>query len=130
MSSDRQPPLSLVRHLVVGNLDKPLFELIDGTLACLVRGLDARAAFYGKIHDSTRSQPHRGLPMRQQLGIVSYLGVSLRTATGEVFGTLAVLGEGPRIFTDADQDLLLVVAGLLESRLRPDAQRANGQSRT
>lgn len=68
--------------------------------------------------------------MRQQLGIVSYLGVSLRTATGEVFGTLAVLGEGPRIFTDADQDLLLVVAGLLESRLRPDAQRANGQSRT
>ncbi|TMD64411.1 MAG: HAMP domain-containing histidine kinase [Chloroflexi bacterium] len=174
MSSDRQPPLSLVRHLVVGNLDKPLFELIDGTLACLVRGLDARAAFYGKIHDNTleilaaevesgpaiapglrlpldatfmaaedetaatitnirdatRSQPHRGLPMRQQLGIVSYLGVSLRTATGEVFGTLAVLGEGPRIFTDADQDLLLVVAGLLESRLRPDAQRANGQSRT
>ena len=174
MSSDRQPPLSLVRHLVVGNLDKPLFELIDGTLACLVRGLDARAAFYGKIHDNTleilaaevesgpaiapglrlpldatfmaaedetaatitnirdatRSQPHRGLPMRQQLGIVSYLGVSLRTATGEVFGTLAVLGAGPRIFTDADQDLLLVVAGLLESRLRPDAQRANGQSRT
>ena len=174
MSSDRQPPLSLVRHLVVGNLDKPLFELIDGTLACLVRGLDARAAFYGKIHDNTleilaaevesgpaiapglrlpldatfmaaedetaatitnirdatRSQPHRGLPMRQQLGIVSYLGVSLRTATGEVFGTLAVLGEGPRIFTDADQDLLLVVAGLFESRLRPDAQRANGQSRT
>ena len=53
MSSDRQPPLSLVRHLVVGNLDKPLFELIDGTLACLVRGLDARAAFYGKIHDNT-----------------------------------------------------------------------------
>ena len=174
MSSDRQPPLSLVRHLVVGNLDKPLFELIDRALACLIQGLGARAAFYGKIdgntleilaaqvesgpaiepgfrmpleatfaaveedaqggitniRDATRSQPHKSLPMRQRLGIVSYLGAPLRNGRREVIGTLAVLGEGPRTFTDADQDLLLVVAGLLASRLRPEAPPANGQSRT
>lgn len=174
MSSDRQPPLSLVRRLVVGNLDRPLFELIDRALTCLMQGLDGRAAFYGKVDDdtleilaaqvesgpaiepglrmpldgtfaaaeeeaeggitnigdATKSQPHKSLPMRQRLGIVSYLGAPLRTAAGEVIGTLAVLGKGPRIFTDADQDLLMVVAGLLAVRLRPDAPTANGHSRT
>jgi signal transduction histidine kinase len=174
MSSDRQPPLSLVRHLVVGSLAKPQFELIDGALTCLVHGLDARAAFYAKIdentleimaarvesgpaiepgfrmplegtftaaeaesdggvtniRDATRSQPHKGLPIRQRLGIVSYLGAPLRSASGDVFGTLAVLGKGPRTFTDADQDLLLVVAGLLGARLQPQTNAANGQART
>ena len=174
MSSDRPPSLSLVRHLVVGNLDKPLFELIDRALACLIQGLAGRAAFYGKIEDNTleilaaqveagpviepgvrlpldgtfagaeeeaqggitnirdatKSQPHKSLPMRHQLGIVSYLGAPLRTAGGEVIGTLAVLGNGPRDFTDADQDLLMVVAGLLEPRLRPNPRAVNGHSRT
>jgi signal transduction histidine kinase len=174
MSSDRRPPLSLVRHLVVGSLAKPHFELIDGALTCLVQGLDARAAFYAKIdentleimaaqvesgpaiepgfrmplegtfsaaegesdggvtniRDATKSQPHKGLPIRQQLGIVSYLGAPLRSAAGDVFGTLAVLGKGPRVFSDADQDLLLVVAGLLAARLQPQTNAANGQART
>jgi signal transduction histidine kinase len=174
MSPDRQPPLSLIRNLVVGNLDRPLFELIDQALTCLVRGLDARAAFYGKvdentleilaarvdsgpaieaglrlpleatfagagdetaggitnIRDASKSPSFKSLPMRQRLGIVSYLGTPLRSATGETYGTLAVLGTGPRSFTDADQDLLLVVAGLLGSRLRPEAPAGNGQPRT
>src|ERR1700687_877698 len=39
----RQPPLSLVRRLVVANLDKPVLEVIDSALGCLVEGLDARA---------------------------------------------------------------------------------------
>jgi len=174
MSSDPPPSLNLVRHLVVGNLDKPLFELIDRALACLIQGLAGRAAFYGKIEDNTleilaaqveggpaiepglrlpldgtfagaeeeaeggitnirdatKSQLHKSLPMRQQLGIISYLGAPLRTAGGEVIGTLAVLGNGPRVFTDADQDLLLVVAGMLEPRLRPNTPAANGHSRT
>ncbi|HEV3097038.1 MAG TPA: GAF domain-containing sensor histidine kinase [Candidatus Dormibacteraeota bacterium] len=173
MSSDRQPPLNLVRQLVVGNLDKPLFELLDRALACLMQGLDARAALYGKvdentleilaaqvqsgpsiepglrmpleatfalleedalggitnIRDATKSQPHKSLPMRRQLGIVSYLGAPLRNARGELIGTLAVIGKGARTFTDADQDLLLVVAGLLAPRLRPEAPPANGQGR-
>src|SRR2546423_12199377 len=49
MSSDRQPPLSLVRHLVVVNLARPLPELIDQALTCLNQALDARAAFYARI---------------------------------------------------------------------------------
>src|SRR5947209_19729369 len=53
MSPDRQSPLSLVRHLVVANLDKPLPEVIDRALDCLVEALDGRAAFLGKIDDET-----------------------------------------------------------------------------
>ena len=49
MSPDRQPPLSLVRRLVVANLDKPVLDVIDSALRCLVEGLDGRAAFLGKI---------------------------------------------------------------------------------
>ena len=174
MSPDRQSPLSLVRHLVVANLDKPLPEVIDRALDCLVQALDGRAAFLGKIddraleimaavvesgpaiepglrlpleatfsaveeegdggvvnvRDAGKRQPFRSLPMRQQLGIVSYLGTSWRGDTGDVSGTLAVLGKGARIFTAEDQDLLLVVAGLLGPRLQPEAAPSNGQSRT
>src|SRR5256884_5893600 len=49
MSSDRQPPLSLVRHLVVVNSGRPFPELIDQALSCLNQALDARAAFYARI---------------------------------------------------------------------------------
>jgi two-component system, OmpR family, sensor histidine kinase SenX3 len=68
--------------------------------------------------------------MRQRLGIVSYLGTALQGPTGELTGTIAVLGKGARVFTDADQDLLLVVSGLLTSRLRPRETSNNGQPRT
>jgi len=51
MSPARQPPLSLVRRLVVANLNRPATDVIDGALACLVEALDARAAFLGKIDD-------------------------------------------------------------------------------
>jgi hypothetical protein len=33
MSSDRQPHLSLVRRLVVANLDKPVLDIIDAARA-------------------------------------------------------------------------------------------------
>src|SRR2546428_12890740 len=49
MSSDRQPPLTLFRHLVVVNLARPLPELTDQALTCLNQALDARAAFYARI---------------------------------------------------------------------------------
>ena len=41
-----------------------------------------------------------------------------------------MLGKGPRVFTQDDQDLLLVVAGLLAPRLLDQAMPANSQSRT
>src|SRR5437588_10919288 len=53
MSPDPQSPLRVVRRLVVANLDRPLPDLIDHALACLVQALDGRAAFLGKIDDDT-----------------------------------------------------------------------------
>src|SRR5216683_4213342 len=53
MSPDRQSPLSVVRRLVVANLDRPLPDLVDHALTCLVQALDGRAAFLGKIDDET-----------------------------------------------------------------------------
>ncbi len=67
--------------------------------------------------------------MRQRLGVVSYLGTSLHGPAGEVNGTLAVLGKGPRTYTAEEQDLLLVVAGLLAPRLQPGPKPLNGQTR-
>src|SRR6202022_2380422 len=54
----------------------------------------------------------------------------LRNAEGEVTGTLAVLGKSARVYTAEEQDLLLVVAGLLRPRLQPASKPLNGQSRT
>jgi signal transduction histidine kinase len=175
MSPDRQPHLSLVRRLVVANLDKPVLDVIDSALSCLVQAMEARAAFLGKIdgetleivaaevesgpaiepgtrlalqdtfgaaadeesetglinvRDAARREPFKRLAMRQRLGVTSYLGTTLRNADGEATGTMAVLGKSARIFTAEEQDLLLVVAGLLAPRLQSGAKRQNGQSRT
>jgi signal transduction histidine kinase len=174
MSSDPQSSLSVVRRLVVANLDGPLPELIDHALSCLVQALDGRAAFLGRVDDDTleimgaivtsgpgierglrlpldstfagvedetegevlnvadagKRQPFKSLEMRGQFGIVSYLGTSWRRKSGELAGTLAVLGKGTRVFSAGEQDLLLVVAGLLAPRLREESQSPNGQSRT
>jgi signal transduction histidine kinase len=173
MSPDRQTPLSLVRHLVVANLNRPAPEIIDSALACLIQALDARAAFLGKlddealeivaavvesgpaiepglripredtfaaaeeesdgglitVRDAAKRQPFKRLAMRQRLGVISYLGTALYDAAGEVNGTLAVLGKGARTYTSEDQDLLLVVAGLLAPRIQPGPNQPNGQAR-
>ena len=81
------------------------------------------------VRDASKRQPFKSLAMRQRLGIVSYLGTSF-PAQGQVTGTLGVIGKGPRIFSEVDQDLLLIVAGLLAPRLQPDPRPNNGQSRT
>ena len=174
MSPDRQPHLSLVRRLVVANLDKPALDVIAGALGCLMQALDVRAAFLGKIdgetleitaaqvetgpamppgtrlpledtfgaaeeegddgvvnvRDASKRQPFKRLAMRRQFDVSSYLGTTLRNADGEVTGTVAVLGRSARVFSAEDQDLLLVVAGLLAPRLRPALKATNGQSRT
>jgi signal transduction histidine kinase len=174
MSPDRQSPLSVVRRLVVANLDRPLPDLIDHALSCLVQALDGRAAFLGTIDDDTveiigsvvesgpgierglrfplestfasvedeaeddllnirdasKRQPFKSLEMRARFGVVSYLGTSWRRKSGDLAGTLAVLGKGARVFSLEDQDVLLVVAGLLAPRLQEDPTPANRQSRT
>jgi signal transduction histidine kinase len=164
----------VVRRLVVANLDRPLPDLIDHALSCLVEALDGRAAFLGKIDEDTleimaaivksgpaipsglrlplestfasvedeaeggvlsvadagKRQPFKSLQMRAQLGIVSYLGASWHGKTGELAGTLAVLGKDARVYSPEDKDLLLVVAGLLAPRLLEQSTPTNGQSRT
>jgi signal transduction histidine kinase len=174
MSSTPQPPLHLVRRQVVGHLDRPVAELIDRALDCLMQAFDARAAFLARIEDHTlevidarvddgplverglrmpledtfvtvdeadedgvvnvrdaaKKLPFKSLPMRHRFGIVSYLGVPIRGADGALTATIAVLGKGPRIFTEADQDLLVVVAGLLSTRLRPVAASSSAPART
>jgi len=174
MSPDRQTPLSVVRRLVVANLDRPLPDLIDHALSCLVQALDGRAAFLGTIDDDTveiigsvvesgpgierglrfplestfasvedeaeddllnirdasKRQPFKSLEMRATFGVVSYLGTSWRHKSGDLAGTLAVLGKGARVFSSEDQDLLLVVAGLLAPRFQEDSTPAKRQSRT
>jgi signal transduction histidine kinase len=174
MSSTPQPPLHLVRRQVVGHLDRPVAELIDRALDCLMQAFDARAAFLARIEDHTlevidarvddgplverglrmpledtfvtvdeadqdgvvnvrdaaKKLPFKSLPMRHRFGIVSYLGAPIRGADGALTATIAVLGKGPRIFTEADQDLLVVVAGLLSTRLRPVAASSGAPART
>jgi signal transduction histidine kinase len=174
MSPDRQTPLSVVRRLVVANLDRPLPDLIDHALSCLVQALDGRAAFLGtidddiveiigsvvesgpgierglrfslestfasvegeaegdllNIRDASKRQPFKSLEMRTKFGVVSYLGTSWRRKSGDLAGTLAVLGKGARVFSSEDQDLLLVVAGLLAPRFQHDSTPANRQPRT
>jgi signal transduction histidine kinase len=174
MSSTPQSPLHLVRQQVVGHLDRPVAELIDRALDCLVQAFDARAAFLARIEDhtfevidarvddgppverglrmpledtfvtvddadedgvvnvrdATRKPPFKGLPMRHRFGIVSYLGAPIRGADGALSATIAVLGKGPRVFTEADQDLLVLVAGLLSTRLRPVTPAGSAAART
>ncbi len=51
MSPDRQPPLGLVRRMLLPHLSRPLPEVIHRSLECLVEALDVRAAFVGRIDD-------------------------------------------------------------------------------
>lgn len=81
------------------------------------------------VRDAAKRQPFKSLPMRQQLDVSSYLGVTLRGGADEVIGTVAVLGKGPRVFSESDQDLLVVVAGFLVPLLRPAAPAGNGLAR-
>ncbi|HEY0492478.1 MAG TPA: HAMP domain-containing sensor histidine kinase [Candidatus Dormibacteraeota bacterium] len=173
MSPDRQSSLSLVRRMVVAHLDRPLAEVIDRALQCLIESLDARSAFLGQVdegsleilaaasvsdtplkrglrfpledtflsadgrdgavinlRDASKQEPFKTLLMRRQLGIISYLGVSIAGGLGEPFGTLAVIGKGPRVFTEQDQDLLQVVAGLLAPRLiQEESSHLSGRAR-
>jgi signal transduction histidine kinase len=82
------------------------------------------------VRDATKRQPFKSLPMRHQMGITSYLGVPFRAPGGELRGTLAVLGKTARVFSETEQDMLLVVAGLLAPRLNAPSAGGNGQPRT
>lgn len=159
--------------MVVANLAKPLPEVIDRALQCLIESLGARAAFLAEVddgsfeilaaasageeplarglrfpieetflgvdgnngnvlnlRDASKQEPYKTLPMRRQLGIGSYLGVRIMTGSGTLYGTLAVLGKGARVFTEQDEDLVQVIAGLLAPRLgQEESARAASPAR-
>jgi signal transduction histidine kinase len=77
------------------------------------------------VRDASKSDPFRRLPMQRDYQVTSYLGVPIHSGSDTPWGTLAVLGKGPRIFRVADTELLQVVAGLLAARLH----HAGGGSR-
>src|SRR2546425_11625989 len=95
MSSDRQPPLSLVRHLVVVNLARPLPELIDQALTCLNQALDARAAFYARIDGHTfeimASDVQSGAPIER--GLRMALEDTFAAVDGEMEGGVLNIRE-------------------------------------
>lgn len=79
------------------------------------------------VRDASKELPYKNLPMRSRFGIASYLGMTLEA--GGKRGVLAVVGGRPRVFTQADEDLLLVIAGLLSPRLGWGGAAGNGQLR-
>lgn len=82
------------------------------------------------LRDAGKVAQYRSLPMRQRFDIASYLGVAIRTTSQQPAGTLAVLGKGLRVFSEADEDLLLLLSALLAPRLGWASSPVNGQSRT
>jgi len=94
------------------NLSFPLAETFSPNGVEPAQVLDARA-----------EAGFRKLPMREQLGIVSYLGAPVYGQRG-LFGSLAAYGDAPRTFADADLDLIVLAAVLLGARLEP-AHRAD-----
>ena len=82
------------------------------------------------IRDAGKLTAYNNLPMRQRFDIASYLGTGLGGAGRRASGTIAVLGKGPRVFTEADETLLLLVTALIAPRLGWAATPGNGQART
>jgi PAS domain S-box-containing protein len=61
-------------------------------------------------------------PLRQALGVNSYLGVPLTTPEGHTIGTLCVLGGSRRDWTEEDQDTLTDLAAIVAQEI--DGRRA------
>ena len=80
------------------------------------------------VRDAARQMPFKRSPLRQRLQIVSYLGVPLLGAGQRLEGTIAVIGKGPQIFSENDQDLLLLIAGLIGPRLHASPSGRSGPS--
>lgn len=80
------------------------------------------------LRDAGKQLPYKNLPMRSRFGIVSYLGTTLEA--GGRRGVLAVAGQRPHVFTQTDEDLLLLVAALLSPRVGWATAPGNGQLRT
>lgn len=70
------------------------------------------------IEDFAKEEKFRCNPLLNELGVGHYLGVPLRAPNGFAFGTLCVLGPGPRRFTEAEVGSLAALAAMIESQIR------------
>lgn len=65
----------------------------------------------------------RVLPARTKMGLRSYIGVPLRRSDGTLWGTLAATDIEPRATTDADIEMLIVLARLAMFEFEREEQR-------
>ncbi|OOY12104.1 hypothetical protein BMG00_13695 [Thioclava marina] len=54
----------------------------------------------------------------EDLGVISYLGVPLRTTEGHVLGSFCVLGHDPRDWTEEEHELVADIAAGVEAEIR------------
>ncbi|MFT6763721.1 MAG: GAF domain-containing protein [Candidatus Aldehydirespiratoraceae bacterium] len=77
------------------------------------------------VEDARHHQQVRENPAIADHGVVAYAGEPLATASGNVLGTLCVVSKEPRVWTDAELDVLRDLAHLalteIEYRLRSRA---------
>ena len=119
------------RAAFIGRIEDRTFTVVDAICAEppeVARGtalplddtfLAVEGALTGvtNLRDASKREPFAGLPMQQEFQIRGYLGVPIGTGRPQPWGTLAVLGKGPRLFGATETELVELVAALLAQRL-------------
>lgn len=62
------------------------------------------------VEDATTHPLVKDIPLVPVDGVRCYAGIPLVTSTGQTLGTLCVLGTEPRAFSEAEMDILRVMA--------------------
>ncbi len=75
------------------------------------------------VEDAATHPLVKDIPLVELDGVRCYAGIPLVTSTGRTLGTLCVIGEEPRTFTEREMDLLRELAGRaierIEARRKP-----------
>src|SRR5688572_5648724 len=72
-------------------------------------------------NDVARDPVYASLPMQDRVGARAYLGVPLELSDGTRVGSLAALRHSSEPFTDADEQLFLMLARVLASELERES---------
>ncbi len=72
-------------------------------------------------NDVNRDPVYASLPMQERVGARAYLGVPLELSDGTRVGSLAALRHSVEPFTDADEQLFLMLARVLASELERES---------
>lgn len=82
-----------------------------------------RAGSPVRLPDVRADDVLRNVPTVSAMNIGAYLGVPLKLEDGHVVGAICALSSEPRIWQDAEQDYLLAVADLAESKIERQVLR-------